>query len=243
CRSSCPQVDQRQENIMSGATRSTRWTGILAALLLAGCGGINSSITLSEGDRVSGSLSTVNGKIVIGERAEVGGSLKTVNGAIELASNCRVGSAETVNGSISVADNVTSGGLETVNGSIRVGRDNRIGGAIESVNGSVDIGSGTRVDGTVSAVNGTLRLAGAHVAGLRNVKGGMELLPGTHVAGELRVIRPRGSLGSDPDVTIHENVVVEGPLVFERPVQLRIHRDAQVGEITGAEPEYFDGNS
>jgi len=32
---------------------------------------------------------------------------------------------------------------------------------------------------------------------------------------------------------------VIGPLIFEREVQLRIHESASVGEIRGAQPQYF----
>jgi hypothetical protein len=42
-------------------------------------------------------------------------------------------------------------------------------------------------------------------------------------------------------VEIGENVVVHGNLVFEQPVELRLHESAKVGEIIGDEVEIVSG--
>jgi hypothetical protein len=44
-------------------------------------------------------------------------------------------------------------------------------------------------------------------------------------------------------VIVGAESVVEGPLVFERPVELFVHETARIGEVEGAEPQRFSGDS
>ena len=43
----------------------------------------------------------------------------------------------------------------------------------------------------------------------------------------------------DPRIIIGPNAVVEGPLVFERPVTLYVHTSARIGAVTGATAKPF----
>ena len=77
---------------------------------------------------------------------------------------------------------------------------------------------------------------------VRNNNGGIVLEKGSRVLGELRIEKSRFGKSDKPvTVIIHADCEVGGPLVFEKPVNLRIHESATVGEIQGAEPEYFSG--
>lgn len=212
-----------------------------AVLVLGGCFSINSDIEIGDGATVERSLNTVNGRITIGRDSTVIGSAKTVNGGVSVGPDSVVGEVQTVNGKIEFGKGVKAESVEAVNGNVEVGEGVEVTGGIETVNGRVLIGGDSIIGGRVESVNGQIRLAGATVGSLLNVRGGMVLEAGSRVMGELRVARARGSERDDPVlVEIHADCEVLGPLVFERPVRLRVHRSAQVGEIQGAEPEYFN---
>lgn len=213
------------------------WT----ALLLIGCNGVNQHLKVEDGESVDGGLNNVNGSISVGEQCEVGGDLSNVNGSIRVGAGSRVGGINNVNGRIMLANEVTvDGDVGTTNGRIEVGSNARVNGELRTTNGRIEVGRGTQVDGPVSTVNGRLRIVGAEVAAVSNNNGDMALLDGTRVKGDVRVRKSRGlNLGEPPEVLIGRDVVVEGKLHFEREVNLRIHESATVGEISGAEPEYF----
>jgi DUF4097 and DUF4098 domain-containing protein YvlB len=213
---------------------------MLAVLLLGGCFSINSDISVGDGESVSRSLNTVNGSITVGSDATVEGNARTVNGSVSIGAGSRVEHVETVNGKVTLGRGATAASLEDVNGNLEIGPGAQVTGNAETVNGRILLGPEAVVDGTVEAVNGQIRLEGATAGSLVNINGGMVLEEGSRVLGELRVNKPRGS-GVDGKVLveIHADCEVAGPLVFERPVTLRIHRSATVGEIRGAEPEYF----
>ncbi|GAB2509804.1 DUF4097 family beta strand repeat-containing protein [Lysobacter humi (ex Lee et al. 2017)] len=188
-------------------------------------------------------IDKVNGSI----RAESGrtyGSLETVNGSIRIETNARAGEAETVNGSISVENGAQVGPLSTVNGSIRIERDVRVGGAVETVNGSVFIDRGGVVGGNVETVNGAIGLVATQLSGgIETVNGDVTVGIDSHVRGAIRIFKPKKQFISvkrrDPRVIIGPNARVDGPLVFERPVELWVHQSARIGTVTGATAQRF----
>lgn len=217
-----------------------RFFPLLAVLLLSGCFSINSDIEVGDGETVDRSLTTVNGSVRIGNESVVDGNAKTVNGSVSVGQSSIVGHVETVNGKVNIGAGAQVDTVETVNGSVEIGGEAQVAEFVETVNGRIVIGEAAVVDGEVSSVNGQIRLAGATVGSMKNVSGGMVLEAGSRVLGELRVVKPRGSSNDDPvTVEIHADCEVVGPLVFERPVNLRIHESATVGEIEGATPEYY----
>lgn len=214
---------------------------IFAVLLLGGCFGINSDIEVADGTSVDGGLGTVNGSVQIGDDSSVDGDVESVNGAIALGANSVVaGHVTTVNGKITLGAGASAAEVAGVNGSVDIGEDAQIEGNVDIVNGLVVLRTGAVVGRQVSSVNGQIRLEGATAGSVRNNNGGIVLEPGSRVLGELRVKKSRFAEANDPvTVIIHANCEVVGPLVFERPVKLKIHESATVGEIQGAEPEYF----
>lgn len=215
---------------------------LFAVLLLGGCFSINSDIEVADGETVDRGLNTVNGSVRVGTGSRVNGNAKTVNGSIEIGESSAVeGSVETVNGKVSLHAGAHAESVKGVNGSLEIGSEATVSGDVETVNGQVRVGSGAIVDGQVSSVNGQIRLQGATAGSLENVEGGIVLEAGSRVLGELRIAKGRGSFRDKPlTVEIHADCEVAGPLVFERDVTLRIHESATVGEIRGAEPEYFN---
>ena len=212
---------------------------LVGFLLLGGCFSINSDIEVAPGERVERPLSTVNGKVRIGDGAMVERSTTTVNGGVEIGADASVASVETVNGRIVLGPRAQARSLATVNGPIQIEAEAKVSGDAEAVNGRVVLAQGAEVSGTVKSVNGQIRLDGARAGSLENVSGGMVIESDSVVSGELRVRKPRGEL-ADVTIVIHAGARVDGPLVFEREVRLQVHRDATIGPVEGATPEWFD---
>lgn len=193
----------------------------------------------AESGQEYGALETVNGGIRIRDQARVR-SAETVNGGVRIGHDAIVGDVETVNGGIKIGNGSRVRNAETVNGGIALARAAQVEGDAETVNGAITGAAEARIGDNVETVNGSIRLSGVTVGGnLTTTHGDIELDAGTVINGELRVEKP--SLGwwntgnrRDPRVVLGANVVVKGPLVFEREVDLRVHPSAQHGPITGA---------
>lgn len=185
----------------------------------------------------------VNGSITVDARQTMG-TLETVNGSINIGAGATTRNAETVNGSIKVGANARTGSLETVNGSVRAEEAVQVGGDVETVNGSVFIGRGGNVKGGIETVNGAIGLVDADLGGgIDTVNGDVTVGSGSHVRGGIRYEKSQswlnytpknGKKRPDPRVIIGPNAVVDGPLVFERKVELYVHSTARTGAITGA---------
>ena len=192
-------------------------------------------------------VSKVNGS-VSADAGQAYGDLETVNGSIRIGAGATVDDASTVNGSITVGEKATTSSLETVNGSIRLERDVTVNGSVETVNGAIFIDRGGKVKKGVETVNGSIGLVGTHVGGdVETVRGSITVGVDSHVAGGLRVEKSTGFFNTDskkpPRIIIGPNAVVEGPLVFERPVVLYVHKTAKIGPGTGATAQSFDGDT
>ena len=187
-------------------------------------------------------VSTVNGS-VSADAGQAYGDLETVNGSVSIAAGATVEDASTVNGSITVGDKAQAASLETVNGAIRIGKDVQVRKDVETVNGSIFTDRGTTLGGNVDTVNGALGLVGTQLAGgIETVNGDITVGIGSHVKGGIKVEKPRGwsiKPRRDPRIIIGPNAVVEGPLVFERPVTLYVHTSARIGAVTGATAKPF----
>lgn len=218
---------------------------MLAALtaLLAGCFGINRDIEVPAGSRLEQSQTTVNGSVSLGEDAIVEGDLQTVNGSIRVGAGATAERVQTVNGSVSLADGARVKSIETVNGGVSLAANARVERSVEAVNGKIEAGAGAVIDGKVGTVNGQIVLDGAQAGSVTNTNGGMRLAAGASVLGELRIERPRRGDLKPVTVIIGADCRVVGPLVFERETVLRVHRSAEIGEVIGAEPEWFDDES
>ena len=193
-------------------------------------------------------VSKVNGSITA-EAGQAYGDLETVNGSIRIGAGATVDDASTVNGSINVGEKATTSSLETVNGSIRLERNVTVNGSLETVNGAIFVDRGGKVKEGVETVNGSIGLVATHVGGdVETVRGNITVGIDSHVAGGLRVEKSTGFFNNNrnknpPRIVIGPNAVVQGPLVFERPVVLYVHRTAKIGPVTGAKAQSFDGDT
>jgi DUF4097 and DUF4098 domain-containing protein YvlB len=186
---------------------------------------VNGSVKIEPGQQV-GDVSTVNGSVTIGGGARAG-DVETVNGSLKIEDKAVVGSAETVNGSITVgAEAEVQQGIDAVNGSLTLRKDAKVAGGLENVNGSMLV-EGAQVDGGIETVNGDIRLAtGSHVTG------------GIHVE-EQKSSWWKGGNSRNPRITIEQGVTVEGPLHFERAVDLYVAPGVILPPVEGVQPQRY----
>jgi len=167
-------------------------------------------------------------------------SHSTVNKSIRLTDNSTAGDIDSVNGSIRIGANSFVKSIESVNGSIKLGNDVGVDKGIEAVNGAISLQSGCEVGGKVETVNGGVFLENARIAGdVKTVNGQLRILNGSEVSGNVVVRAPKGwSIGrrhKPVRVEIGQDVVIHGDLIFQQPVELKLHDSARVGEIIGDE--------
>ncbi len=218
-------------------------TGLaLSGLTLIGC----DSVAIADGtDTPNKSYASVNGSVHVGANSTIR-DIDNVNGSVSVESGAQTGDINSVNGSVQIGDGALVGSLDAVNGSITIGRDVRIENDLGTVNGSLTVASGTRIGGTVSSVNGSLSLSAVNIGGdIENFNGGIALLDGCVVEGDIRVKKKGFSIGKGhkPKIVIGANTEIRGVMTFERPVKLFVHESATVGEIRGAEAKRYSGNS
>lgn len=189
----------------------------------------------------------VNRSINVGANESVG-NVSTVNGSIRMAEGARAEHAETVNGSVRLSARAQADSVETVNGSITLESDAVVAAGVEAVNGSITLASRADVKGGIENVNGAIRMDRAHVGGgIRTVSGDIEVGTGSRVEGGITVEKSWGFFNSwkesrPPRIVIGAGAVVEGPMVFEREVELFVHDSAKVGSITGATAKRYSGD-
>ena len=193
------------------------------------------------------SIDKVNGSITA-DAGQTYGDLETVNGSIRIEAGARVADAGTVNGSVKVAENATVESLSTVNGSIRAEAGLKADSDVSTVNGSIFVGRGGSIGGDVETVNGAIGLVDTDLAGgIETVNSDLTVGAGSHVRGGIRYTKPTRNWVSfgkkrDPRVIIGPNARVDGPLVFERDVKLYVHSTAQIGPVTGAIAQRYEGD-
>ncbi|RXD74260.1 hypothetical protein DB763_09330 [Xanthomonas perforans] len=191
-------------------------------------------------------VSKVNGKISA-DAGKTYGALETVNGSIEIGAGAQTKNVETVNGGIRIGDNARTGGVETVNGSITLGQKVTVSGGLETVNGSILAERGSQISGGVETVNGSIGLVGTELGkGIESVNGDITVGVGSHVRGGIEVSKPSFGFSFQPSrkprVVIGPDAVVDGPLHFEREVNLYVHRSAKIGAVSGATARSFDSD-
>ena len=172
----------------------------------------------------------------------VAGGYSTINKSISIDSDTTTGSVDSVNGSIRIGDNSFVKSVDSVNGAIKLGSDVTVDGDVESVNGAVNLESGCEVGSDVETVNGGIRLQNSRVSGnVETVNGQIRILDRSEVFGNVVVKKPGGwsfnNQRKPVRVEIGKDVLIHGDLVFEHPVELKLHETARVGEIIGDDVE------
>ena len=174
-----------------------------------------------------------------------GSNVSTVNKAVRLDSGSSAGRVQSVNGAIRIgADSVVTS-IESVNGGIELQSGVQVERDVEAVNGAIELDHGSAVGGSVQTVNGGIKLYDTQVGGdVETINGGVRLLDNTEVQGNVVVRKPKGwsSERRKPvKVEVGEGVRVHGDLIFEQPVELRLHDSANVGEVIGEDVTIIEG--
>lgn len=214
------------------------------ARLLTMCAALTAFTLLSACDGGDGT-NKVNGTVHVPAGREAT-SAHTVNGSIHVDDDANVTTASTVNGNVHLGAHATATTLNTVNGSVSLGEGAHATGGVESVNGDLTFGSGADVAGGVSNINGKITLNTAHVGGgIHTVNGTISINGASHVEGGILVKKPSGNLfnGEEPVIIIGPGATVQGDLRFERKVRLYVSDKATIGNVTGATPVSFTGDT
>jgi DUF4097 and DUF4098 domain-containing protein YvlB len=203
-----------------------------------------SAVVVGDAARAADDISKVNGsvKVAPGEQA---GDVETVNGSVTIGAGASVRAVETVNGSLRVDERAVVGSAETVNGSITVGADAQVQEGVEAVNGSMTLRKGAKVSGGLENVNGDILLEGAQVdGGIATVNGDIRLATGSRLTGGIHVEKNKswgnwGGNSRNPRITVEPGVVIEGPLDFEREVDLYVAPGVTLPPVQGVEPKRY----
>ena len=176
--------------------------------------------------------------IILPAVAMASGSHSTVNKSISIDDNSTTGDVDSVNGSIRIGSNSFVDSVESVNGSIKLGNDVTVDRGIDAVNGSITLQPGCEVGGNVESINGGIRMENARIAGdVETINGQLRILNGSEVSGNVVIRKSKGwnlHKRSKPiRVEIGQDVIVHGDMIFEQPVELKLHDTARVGEIIG----------
>jgi acetyltransferase-like isoleucine patch superfamily enzyme len=191
-------------------------------------------------DKVNGSVNVEAGRHV--------GDAGTVNGSITIGHDAVVANAETVNGSIELGPHAHANSLQTVNGRIEIQTGAVVDHAASTVNGSLHLDTDSHVGGKLSNVNGDIQLDHAIVdGGVLTTGGDITIGAGSTVHGGLHVEKPGRSLWNNdkrkPKIVIGPAAVVEGPLQFDREVDLLVAPSAKIGPVSGAKPQPYSGQT
>ncbi len=180
-----------------------------------------------------------NINITMGEKAN---DISSVNGDVLVQTKAQVGEISTVNGTIRVDENASLVSINSVNGNIKLAKGVVLSKDLESVNGNIELAHGGVIKGNIFTVNGNLKLTGAKIKGDINVvNADVELADGTVVEGGLTVKAGKSrhwffglfssSDSNKPTIIFGNNVVIKGPVIFEREVKLTIADNAKVPNI------------
>ena len=188
----------------------------------------------------SENMSRINGSLRV-EAGRQAGDVSTVNGSITLETGTSAREVETVNGSVRLESHAAARSLETVNGGVVLEEGAQVSEGVRAVNGRLTLRQGARVGGRLENVNGEFRLEGAAVgAGIETVNGDVFVGAGSRVDGGIHVRESRGwgrrKASSNPEITVESGAVVNGPLRFEREVDLYVGDGAVIGPIEGIAP-------
>lgn len=225
-----------------------KWGLLLAGLVLSGCvvivdtaDGLMESATHSGKHGHSHPTHAVNQPIHT-EPGSRHGRLTSVNGGIHLAQGSRAAMVRSVNGGVRTEDSVRISELQLVNGRLRGGPQLRVSGPVKLTNGGASLQPGSHITGSLTSVNARVELNQTRLDGpYLGSNGDLDTGPGSRLQSGIhyRAVAEEDRQRNTPEVTIGAGSHVAGTLRFDRPVKLRVHRSARIGDVQGAQLEWF----
>lgn len=187
-----------------------------------------------SGDSGGSGVSSLFGDVSVSSGKSVT-DVSSVNGDVELEDSVTARTVDTVNGDVEIGDHVQVRSISVVNGEIETGQHFTSESSISSVNGDIDVDAHSRINGDVSNVNGDITLIGTNVSlDVVTNNGDISLLQSTVIAGDLIYRDGNGSKrnwGTPPTLVIDANSKVEGSIILERPVTLKIDNPAMLDKV------------
>lgn len=176
---------------------------------------VNKSVYVSANQTVD-KISSVNGTITVESDVEAY-EISTVNGTIELGSNVKVDEISSVNGTIT-----TDSGLVVAN-------------TISTVNGTVNLNEQSTITGTVRSVNGEINAEKSFIEGnIETVNGNISLTENCEVKGDIVYKwsnKSKRYKGKPPVLVIDSTSTVDGKIILERPVTLKIKNKDLIDKV------------
>lgn len=225
-----------------------KWGLLLAGLGLSGCVVI---VDTADGRMETAMRSAISGhgeaqhavnQPIHTERGSHHGRLTSVNGGIHLAQGSRADLVRSVNGGVRTEDSARVRELQLVNGRLRGGPNLRVSGPVRLTNGGASLQPGSHVEGSLTSVNARVELNHTRLDGpYLGSNGDLHTGAGSHLQSGIhyRAVAEEDRKRNTPEITIGAGSHVAGTLRFDRPVKLRVHRSAHIGEVIGAEVEWF----
>ena len=168
--------------------------------------------------------------------------LTSVNGGIHLAQGSRAAMVRSVNGGVRTEASVHVSELQLVNGRLRGGPQLRVSGPVKLTNGGASLQPGSHIKGSLTSVNARVELNQTRLEGpYLGSNGDLDTGPGSRLQSGMhyRAVAEEDRQRNTPEITIGAGSHVVGTLRFDRPVKLRVHRSARIGEVLGAQVEWF----
>lgn len=205
------------------------FTIILMCLCLSACvvhyGAGSYRNPTTEAENVFGDIEVPSGQEV--------NNVQSVNGSIKLSHRVTTGKVQSVNGNVEIGDWVRVAHIATINGNVTIGKHFKADHKIETINGDIKIGKKASIRGNLQTINGNIELHDVLITGLlHNMNGNIDLRGNTEISGDLIYKRDDEQSADNtkrPVLTIEKTVKIEGSIILERPVELRLS-DPALGE-------------
>lgn len=158
----------------------------------------------------------------------------SVNGRVSIADNVNAKRVTNTNGQIKIGDNVTVQSVKAVNGQIKIGDGFVSKEDVSTVNGQISIKEKGNIGGELSTVNGSITIRDVVVEkDIVTVNGSITLSEGSLVKGDIHF---RGNNRNKynkryPVLYISADSNVEGNIVLERPVELKLENKALESKV------------
>ena len=165
----------------------------------------------------------------------------TVDGNIDVGANAKIGAAKTVDGDITIREGSITRTLATVDGDIKLEASVLVDGSLNTVDGNVIVAEHCEIAGNIRAIDGKIEIKGSSIKGEIRIASGGVFLSGSQVEGSIIVKKTPRDSGARALIDIGPDSVVDSIIVKgdSDKVSLRIHNSAMIGNIKGAQAEYY----
>jgi hypothetical protein len=178
----------------------------------------------------------------LASRAEAAAAL-SYGGATHMAENEGPRALRVIKGDIDLADGSSTKDIAVVRGSINSGEQVTVTGDVRVLEGKATLRAGTRITGNLTTIYGEVALAGVRIDNGIHSFCSRLTIEGGEISGQLRIEKSwmsRSKCEGPKELTIGRGARIHSIWVEDPNVQIRVHRSAEIGELKGAVPVYFE---